>query len=420
MTNKALFVSKHKCRWHDHFFCRISDAGYESEVLYLDCLFRSPLRDGFIAGLQRKDKFLQAIVREFFDNSCDLIIYDLEFSYLLTPRDIQDIRRVTNVSCFGLCFDDDTLHSFNRVFYSPCDGLLVNGPLPQFKYQSYGFSAMDILPIERPDTSLLRTAQSGYSGDYVLHFGCTVKGDRQRRLDLLRENGINVIQAPPGLSFNELYAAIAGSLFVLTFSRSDKELFSPIELLSFHQNSFFAQKSRGLLDKNVGVLQAKGRLYEIALCGALSVTEYFPLLEQIYPDSKSISFQSDEQLLEISKKMISDRAYLNQVKSSFSEYIASSCSPVEISQSLRTFLARVPSSSSKSVPRWSVADEVYARIVRVQSRRSIVYLFVGTGNSLDFRLADNFLICAQSVWLLSSYLVFKLKQSISVFVRRIL
>ena len=418
MTNKALFVSKHACRWHDHFFCRIADAGYEPDVLYLDRLVHSPLGDGFISGLRRKDKFLQAIVGKFFDDGCDVIIYDLEFSYLLSPRDIQDIRRVTNASCFGLCFDDDTLHSFNRVFYSPCDGLLVNGPLPQFKYQSYGFSAMDILPIERPDTSLLRTAQSPWSGDYVLHFGCTVKGDRQRRLDLLRENGINVIQAPPELSFNELYAAIAGSLFVLTFSRSDQELFSPIELLSFHQKSFFLQKSRGLLGNSVGVLQAKGRLYEIALCGALSVTEYFPLLEQIYPDSKSISFQSDEQLLQISKQMISDRAYLDQVRSSFSKYIANSCSPVKISQSLRAFLSRVPSSSSKSVPSWSVADEVYARCVRVQSRRSIVYLFVGTGNSAGFRLADILHIYAQSIWLLSSYLAFKLKVSISVFMRR--
>ena len=82
------------------------------------------------------------------------MIFDLEFDYLLLPNEIRFIKKETQAKCYGLCLDDDTLHEINRNFYQHCDALIVNGNLPKYKYESYGYNAFNVLPLELPVINL--------------------------------------------------------------------------------------------------------------------------------------------------------------------------------------------------------------------------------------------------------------------------
>ena len=59
----------------------------------------------------------------------------------------------------------------------------------------------------------------------------------------------------------------------------------------------------------VGVLQAKGRLYEILLSGKISVTESFPLMNEILPKDIVPSFRSDSELIATCMKLYNDIDY---------------------------------------------------------------------------------------------------------------
>jgi hypothetical protein len=372
-----LCVSKFESRWHTHLKNYFELAGFELEFIYINLLCEN-LRKEYLFPSVRQ-------IRNFVINQCNLfqcrhVLYDLEFFYFFSPYDIEHIAKLTKTESIALCIDDDTLHSLNRIVFSGVDKIIANGPMPAENYRSYGY---DVLPIFSLDVSSLHNRKfvncSNTSDPYVLFYGSREKADRDFQITRLIEAGIPVKCLNNISSFEDLYKEIAKASLVVNFSKSDFVVSSPLEFVPRAPWNYFNRNNTNSksVKNSSWVYQYKGRLLEAGFCGSLSVAEFFPLHDRVFPESVMPVFDSEESMINVIKDLLNNPLLLSSYREKYIDYCQNYYSAQKVSASLRNFILKPSQKEHAKLP-WTLIFEVSHRLQRAIYLRSPILLFLPT------------------------------------------
>ena len=286
----VIFITKCSSRWHAPMFKFLEKAYGEVRTVFLNDEIKS--RRLASSGKRLVDGIMSII-------NIDIpsaVIFDLEFSVLLSPGEVASVCK--NLSCptFGVAMDDDRFHNINREIYAGVDGILTH-PLSVERYRLIGYDAFDFFPsfeLCRSENNDMAISASEKDIE-VLSYGL-LKGDRKWVLDQLKLTGVNVYHPPFDTSDEELNNYIQRSKIVINLSSGSPVANNPIQFLPF---STYKQTS-------FPTRQLKSRIYEVAALGALCVSEKFAGDNLVFEGNSLITVRDTSEMVEVINKLISD------------------------------------------------------------------------------------------------------------------
>jgi len=299
--SKCVLFSKCYSRWHP-FLISYLEAVFENiEVVYINSFFKS-------VNLTFSNSFwIDHLLEEYSLHDVDYAIFDLEFSLLLSPSDINNICLKLDCISFGMGMDDDRFHDINRKIYHFVDAMLTF-PLSVERYKLIGIRAIDFFP----SFELMRgePERGGHrvKDIDVLFFGL-LKGERKKVVDYLLEKKINVFHPDFSTSDEELKEMIGRAKIVLNLSSG-----SPV---SSNLKQFLPFSS--VIETEYPVWQLKSRVFEVGALGVLCVSDDFAGYHLSFPmgelpiakNKEDLFFLINELLLNEEKFKLAEENFVN-------------------------------------------------------------------------------------------------------------
>jgi len=284
-----VIVAKCKSRWHEQLIQSFYSVFDDVHILHINELINNHAI-GKNSGELTHD--LSEIIM---GHSATHILFDLEFSLLLSPWEVNEIGNICDTPTFGWGIDDDRFHDINRIIYAGVDAMLTNS-LSVERYRLIGKQAFNIFPFfelapEAPNLSTSKEID-------VLFFGLK-KADRAEKILFLEERGVNVYCADFSTSHEDLVQLIYKSKIVLNFSGGSPIVTTPLRFVPFIEYR----------ENNFNVKQMKCRIFEAGGLGTLCVSEDFPLDSSIFPKGSLPIGRSIEELYLIIEKLLKDEDY---------------------------------------------------------------------------------------------------------------
>ncbi|MBA4319681.1 MAG: hypothetical protein C0412_14870 [Flavobacterium sp.] len=224
---------------------------------------------------------------------------------------IKEITQKSGAITFNWFYDDQwRFENYTRYFAPYFHWVATTDPLSVEKYHKIGYKNAFFLaqgynqyfykPLNLPKI-------------YDVTFIGRPHGIRKKMIKKLEEAGINVKCFGEGwptgyISYEEVIKVISQSKINLNFSESSGVFWKQLALLFLHRNddrSIGLNNPRQLIDNLKTFLpsmkskQIKGRIFEVAGCGAFLLTGYAPHLEDLYSIGKEIEgFNNFKELVE--------------------------------------------------------------------------------------------------------------------------
>lgn len=314
-----VIIAKCKSRWHEQLIQSFYSVFDDVYILHINELIKSH-KIGKSSGELTHD--LSEIIIGY---SATHILFDLEFSLLLSPWEVNEIGNICSIPTFGWGIDDDRFHDINRRIYAGVDAILTN-PLSVERYRLIGEQAFNIFPFfelapEAPNLSKNKEID-------VLFFGLR-KSDRAEKILFLEERGVNVYWADFSTSHEDLVQLIYKSKIVLNFSGGSPIVSTPLRFVPFieyRENSF-------------NIKQLKSRIFEVGGLGSLCVSEDFPLEGAIFPEKSLPIGGSIEELYLVIEKLLNDEEYYKDSLEKFQKQFTKSYNLKSRSIEFKEFLS---------------------------------------------------------------------------------
>jgi len=297
----VVLLTKCESRWHPPLYRFLEKAYGEVFTVFLN----DEIKTRKLASSGRK--LIDGLYSKINNLAPSIVIFDLEFSLLLSPDEVSDLSKSLSCPVFGIAMDDDRFHDINRQIYAGLDGILTH-PLSVERYRLIGYKAFDFFP----SWELCRNIEQDKKIDAnqkdidVLSYGL-LKGDRKWVLEQLKEKGINVYHPPFDTSDDDLDNLIRRSKIVINLSSGSPVTNSAIQFLPF---SNYKQS-------NFPTRQLKSRIYEVAALGTLCVSETFAGDGLVLSDDAFIKAKDPSMMVEIINKLISDNKFYETSSSKF-------------------------------------------------------------------------------------------------------
>lgn len=325
LFNKCLIISKCESRWHPFLVKYLRFCFQKIDFFYLNNFFKN------IASA--KKIFLYDLINDVVNfDEVSVIIFDLEFSLLLSPSDVKMISEKSGCIIFGIGMDDDRFHDLNRIMYGAVNAVLTF-PLSVERYALIGKKAYAFFPsfelVRAPEPNLLRNTDESID---VLFFGL-LKGKRKKTVAFLRSNGIDVVHPNFNTSDADLVDLIRRSKLVLNLSSG-----SPVST-SFDQFLPFSSTR----EERFPVSQLKSRIFEVGSLGSLCVTDTFAGYSLSFPGGALPCAEGDAALLELINRLLSNSDLYNDTKSSFLKEFSARYSLKDRITEFRDFVIKVDS-----------------------------------------------------------------------------
>jgi hypothetical protein len=284
-----VIVSKCKSRWHEQLVQSFYSVFDKVHILYINELIQGHKIGK--NGAELTDDLSRIII----SYSATHILFDLEFSLLLSPWEVNEIGNICKIPTFGWGIDDDRFHDVNCRVYAGVDAMLTNS-LSVERYRLIDKQAFNIFPFfelapEAPNLSTSKEID-------VLFFGLK-KADRAKKILFLEERGINVYCADFSTTHEDLVQLIYKSKIVLNLSGGSRVVTTPLGFVPFIEYR----------EDNFNVKQLKSRIFEAGGLGSLCVSEDFPLDSTIFPKESLPIGRSIEELYLIIEKLLKDEDY---------------------------------------------------------------------------------------------------------------
>lgn len=297
----VVFVTKCASRWHEPLFRFLRKTHGPVRTIFVNEEMKS--RNLPSHGKPLVDR-LKAFVD---DHEPELLIFDLEFSLLLSPWEVAAVSSHASCKSFGIAMDDDRFHDINRLIYSGVDAVLTH-PLSVERYRLINYRAYDFFP----SFELCRSNDNDRTHEEVpldidvLSYGL-LKSDRRMIIDELERNGINVVHPDFDTSDEELNNLIKRSKIVINLSGGSAISSNPIQFLPFvHSKS-----------KKFQTRQLKSRIYEVASLGSLCVSEKFAGDQLVFNGDSLLTVENNIEMVKKIQCLLGDKAYFDKEKNRF-------------------------------------------------------------------------------------------------------
>ena len=293
---KCIIISKCFSRWHDPLKIYLNHLFDDVEFLYVNNLFRES--DKSYTGKELIDYITQLINAK----KCNICIFDLEFSWLLSPFEVASISKNLIIPTFGIGMDDDRFHEINRILYRGVDAVLTF-PFSVEKYRLIQKESYDFFPSFELAWDI--DGQKQIKDIDVLFYGL-LKGDRKHSIDFLLQKGIKINILPFSTPNDELIRFIKRSKIVLNFSSGSPICSNPIQFLPFC-------KTR---ESDFPVKQIKSRIFEVGNLGSLCLTDDFAGSNLFNKDNLCL-VKNDQQMYDMIVHLLNDENFYNRKLSQF-------------------------------------------------------------------------------------------------------
>jgi len=293
----VVFITKCESRWHKPLFRFLEKAYGNVSTIFLNEEIKSRRLPS--SGKPLVDDICCRIT----EHAPLIVIFDLEFSLLLSPGEVASVCKGLSCPTFGIAMDDDRFHDINREVYAGVDGILTH-PLSVERYRLIGYDAFEFFP----SFELCRDEGHNLNIDVhdkdidVLSYGL-LKGDRKRVLEQLKNSGVNVYHPPFNTSDAELNNLIRRSKVVINLSSGSPVANNPIQFLPFSKFKQTIFPTR----------QLKSRIYEVAALGTLCVSEEFAGDNLVFEGDGLITVKDSAEMVEVINNLILDNYYYEAV-----------------------------------------------------------------------------------------------------------
>lgn len=278
---KCLIIFSHRSAGQ-HLVLAKFNLIYETEHFFADEAFR---RHGSIGIIEHANHLID-------EKHIDIVVFDCD---LIPYIDCAVISKISDhVVKILITYDDLVMHNLNAVNAYSCDMVISTDPISVLKYREKGINSEFVLI----HTGLEIYKPMNLKSDIdILFFGSLDKEDRKAYLDYLEENGFNlkvVGQPNTYVSQQELVTLINRSKIVLNFSQTHK--------ISDYR-SFF-RRCDCVLDKSL--FQLKGRIFEIAFCKVVCISEYTPALGLLFNHDEVPMFRDKSECLTLIRRFLNN------------------------------------------------------------------------------------------------------------------
>ena len=298
-NKKVLIIFKYpRGNWNYNIISKFSNY-YKTEHLYLNEI----QNNNFTETINKINNLIKS-------KDIEIVVFDVDYFKFLNLFFINKINCKTKIIWTG---DDFELHEMNAITASACDIVLSACPLSVLKYQEKGF---DAFYLDGENTKLPKNKNENKKRDIdVLFFG-DLKGTPYRKefLNRIASSGIQIKNVGhdeniPGLSDDELSELILRSKIVLNLSRSRTT--SVTNFTSKNIYKFY--------------YQLKGRILMAGLHGAACVSEYSPGQEIFFNKDQIVTFNNENECIDILKKILGNDELLTQYTEKFTSRVLELC-----------------------------------------------------------------------------------------------
>lgn len=319
---KALIVFSKEHRWASHL------VGKLSHQYHVISIIAAPI---FInGGTVAVEKKINELIT---NNDIDLVFFDTEFFPIIDSLVINATPK--GVLRVLLAFDDALQHEINLQHALSCHAVLTADPVSAYRFQQRNIPS-HLICLEGSTTLYYPAAEGASPHHDVLFFGNPRRGDRQKWLSYLAENGVNVFIPQNDLSFEELAEQIRSSRIVLNFSKVGSAPYSPMTAEASAPYIYF-----------------KGRIIEAGLSGVPCLSEAFPGMEEMFGDATLASFSTPAECLQLIRNLLADESQRLSLGKALHEHCIKRYADIPQSVAIAKFLAnrinRQPAESPASV-----------------------------------------------------------------------
>jgi hypothetical protein len=296
MSN-IVFISKHYSNWHDEINTVFNNIGCSIEAVYLSQIEKIS-----------HDKIIKIIQEQ----HTKIVLFDLEFSSVLSPKFLCDIKIKFSLKYIFMFLDDTTQWSINKHYAEISDLILT----PQVSHRYHNLNVFPFF-FEIQAYEEVHTQKNTGSNIKIAHYGSLEKG-RKRKLEDLIEKGYDITVIPFIKSQKKLRSEISKYDVVINFSQAQKRkpgVFFNTIIFNKVLSRFFK-----IPEVDSELMEYKGRVAECLVMKVLCISEKFDSQSLYFPNNEMPTFSNENELRLILESLNSRGKYNDALKGFLSVY----------------------------------------------------------------------------------------------------
>ena len=292
MSN-IIFISKHYSSWHEEINTVFNNIGYSIEAVYLS---------------QVEKVSHDKIIRIIKEQHTKTVLFDLEFSSVLSPKFLCDIKIELSLKYIFMFLDDATQWPINKYYAEISDLILT----PQVSHRYHKFNVFPFF-FEIQAYEGIHIPKYTRSNIKIAHYGSLEKG-RKKKLESLIKKGFDITVIPFIKSQKKLRSEISKYDIVINFSQAQKRkpgIFFNTIMFNKVLSRFFKTP-----EINAELAEYKGRIAECLVMKVLCISEKFDSQNRYFPNNEMPTFSNDNELRLILESLNSRERY-NEILEKF-------------------------------------------------------------------------------------------------------